>query len=66
MNKLVASCLEGKIYTYDLKTYNKDCGFQYREDKICDSTVWGVKHNPFNRDIFCSYGGDGYVRLMKY
>lgn len=68
MNKLVASTLEGTIQVFDMRTQHVEQGFACLKNKQTKnpSTVWGVKHLPQNRDVFCSLGGDGNLSLYQY
>ena len=66
MNKLVATTLEGKLSVYELRTFHPVKGFSSLSEKRGDSTIWGIKHLPQNRDLFGVMGGDGILRLEKY
>jgi hypothetical protein len=66
MNKLVVTCLEGVFHTFDLKTYHPTKGYSYSTQKSTDSTIWGVRHSPFNRDQFSILNGDGQVSVYSY
>ena len=66
MNKLSATTLEGKVHLFDLRTLNPVSGFAGLSEKVSDSTMWGIRHSPQNRDLFVSLGGDGMLRLHKY
>lgn len=66
MNKLVCTTLEGNCHIFDLRTYHKVKGFSSICEKISDSTVWGIRHSPFNRDLFVSMNGDGVLKLYRY
>lgn len=47
MNKLVASTLEGKFHTFDLRTNHPETGFaMLKEAAFKQGTIWGVKHLP--------------------
>jgi len=67
MNKLVATCLEGRIHMWDLRTFHAEQGFaevSHRVEK--GQTIWGGKFLPQNREIFATLGGSGTVGLYKY
>ncbi len=67
MNKLLATCLEGKIHMFDLRTFHKEQGFaglSHRVEK--GHTIWGGKFLPQNRDVFATMGGSGTITLHKY
>ncbi|XP_055371267.1 dynein axonemal assembly factor 10 [Condylostylus longicornis] len=79
MNKFGVTTLEGGLYVYDLRTFHKEKGFAYVQEKNAGrsvgtngvisgpkSTVWCIKHCPQNRDIFVTGGGTGSVRLWQY
>lgn len=66
MNKLVASTLEGKVHAFDLRTYHIELGYAGVVQSIGNSTNWGVRHLPQNRDIFAVMGGDGTLSIEKY
>lgn len=63
---MVVTGLEGRFHVYDLRTYHPVKGYSAMSKKICDSTIWGARHSPFNRDIFAILGGDGVLSLFKY
>jgi hypothetical protein len=63
---MVVCGLEGRFHVYDLRTYHPTKGYSSMSKKICDSTIWGARHSPFNRDIFSILGGDGVLSLFKY
>jgi len=66
MNKLVATSLESKFHTFDMRTQHLKNGFPSVTEKAHKSTVWGVRHLPQNRDIFVTLGGNGSIALWKY
>ncbi len=66
MNKLVVTTLESKLHVFDLKTLHPELGYTGLSEVAHNSTVWGAKHLPQNRDIFLSLGGNGSVNLYKY
>ena len=66
MNKMVVTTLESKLHVFDLITQHPDLGFAGLSDAAHNSTIWGSKFLPQNRDIFISMGGNGAVNLYKY
>ena len=66
MNKLIASTLEGGCHVYDLRTYHPTDGFASLKTKVGNSTIWGARTLPQNRDIFTTLNGDGILKLYKY
>lgn len=68
MNKLVATTLEGTLQVFDMRTQHVESGFAClkHRNKNNASTVWGSRHLPQNRDIFCSMGGDGNLSIFQY
>ena len=68
MNKLMATTLEGTIQLFDMRTYHVEQGYACLKNRNSNSaaTMWGVKHLPQNRDIFCTMGGDGGLSLYQY
>jgi WD40 repeat protein len=66
MNKLVVTTLESKIHVFDLKTLHPELGYTGLSEVAHNSTIWGAKHLPQNRDIFMSLGGNGAANLYKY
>ena len=66
MNKLHASCLEGQLSVFDMRTYNPKSGFSSLTRNIGKSTVWGCHPSPHDRDIVAVSSGDGSVSLLKY
>lgn len=66
MNKLAVTTLESKIHVFDLRTLHPELGFAGLSEVAHNSTVWGAKFLPQNRDIFMSLGGNGAVNLYKY
>jgi WD40 repeat protein len=66
MNKLACTTLEGNCHLYDLRTFHPIKGFSSMCEKVSDSTIWGVRHSPFNRDLFVTMNGDGKLKLFKY
>jgi WD40 repeat protein len=65
MNKLVATTLESQFHVYDLRTQHPEKGFASLCEKTTQSTIWGVRHLPQNREIFGTVGG-GSLHLWKY
>ena len=66
MNKLVVSTLEGKVHAFDLRTCHIEAGFASVVQSIGNSTIWGIRHLPQNRDLFAVMGGDGTLSIEKY
>lgn len=66
MNKLAATTLESKIHLFDLKTLHPELGFAGLSEVAHNSTIWGARHLPQNRDLFVSLGGNGGMNLYKY
>ena len=68
MNKLVATTLEGTLQVFDMRTYHIENGYTVLKQKQTKntSTLWGARHLPQNRDIFCTLGGDGVLSLYQY
>ena len=66
MNKLAATTLESNVHIFDLKTLHPDLGFTGLSEVAHNSTIWGAKHLPQNRDLFITMGGNGSMNLYKY
>ena len=67
MNKLVATTLEGRIHVFDMRTQHVEEGYSSLKEKLAEqTTVWGVRHLPQNRDLFGIMGGDGKLSLYRY
>jgi hypothetical protein len=66
MNKLVATTLESKIHVFNMKTHHPELGYAGLSELAHNSTIWGAKHCPQNRDIFITLGGNGQLNLYKY
>lgn len=66
MNKMVVTTLESKIHLFDLRTLHPELGFTGMSEVAHNSTIWGSKFLPQNRDIFISMGGNGQANLYKY
>lgn len=66
MNKLIATTLEGNCLIYDLRTQHPEEGFACLSEKVGDSTIWGARVLPQNRDLMVTMNGDGVVKLFKY
>lgn len=66
INKLVATCLEGKLHVFDMRTQHPKLGFESLTQKAHKSTIWGVSHVPQNRDLFITMAGNGSLNLWKY
>jgi len=66
MNKLTVTTLESKMHIFDMKTYHPEKGYAGMTELAHNSTIWGVRHFPQNRDLFTSLGGNGALNLYKY
>ena len=66
MNKLLATCLEGKFHVWDLRTKHAKKGFTGLTHKHDKTTIWGGRFLPQNRDIFMAMGGSGSLSLWQY
>lgn len=66
MNKLAVTTLESKIHVFDTKTFHHELGYAGLSELAHNSTIWGARHLPQNRDIFASLGGNGALNLYKY
>lgn len=66
MNKLSVATLESKFHIFDLKCLHPELGYAALSEACHNSTLWGVKHLPQNRDLFLSLGGNGGMNLYKY
>jgi WD40 repeat protein len=67
MNKLLATCLEGRIHMWDLRTLHSKQGFSGLSHKVeKGQTIWGGKFLPQNREVFLTQGGSGSLGLYKY
>ena len=69
MNKLLATCLEGRVHMWDLRTFNDKkggfAGLSYKVEKG-HQTIWGGAFLPQNREVFATLGGSGSLGLYKY
>ena len=63
INKMIVTTLGSKFYFYDLTNYFQNKKKLYDE---VNTTIWGAKFLPQNRDIFVTLGGDGNLNLYKY
>ena len=68
MNKLSATCLEGRIHMWDLRTKHPKEGYAEWTDRIEKQhhTIWGGRFLRQNREIFVTMGGGGEITLWKY
>lgn len=67
MNKLLATCLEGRIHMWDLRTFHAKKGYSSLSHKVeKGQTIWGGAFLPQNREVFATLGGSGSVGLYKY
>ena len=61
-NKMIVTTLNSKLYLYDLSNLENN-------KKLCNevnTTIWGAKFFPHERDIFVSLGGDGNINFYNY
>ena len=57
MNKLLATCLEGRLHLWDLRTFHSKQGFSglsYTAEK--GQTLWNGHFLPQNREVFVTLG----------
>ena len=70
MNKLAASCLEGKLHVWDLRTKHPKKGYAQWSNAVSGKsgrqTIWAVKFLRQNRDVLATLGGGGAVTLWQY
>lgn len=72
MNKLLATCLEGRMHMWDLRTMHPKDGFAGLAHRVQkghasnSATLWAGKFLPQNREIFATLGGSGGIGLYKY
>ena len=66
INKMIATTFESKLHVFDLISNNPDFEFNSINDANHNSTIWGTKFLPQNKDIFISMDGNGVVNLYKY
>lgn len=67
MNKLLATCLEGRLHMWDLRTFHTKQGFAGLSHKVeKGQTIWGGHFLPQNREVFATLGGSGTLGLYKY
>jgi len=73
MNKLAATCLEGRVHMWDLRTQHDKEGFARADARLKgahsagSATVWRGRHLPQNRDVFMTCAGGGAsLALWKY
>ena len=67
MNKLLATCLEGRLHLWDLRTFHSKQGFSglsYTAAK--GQTLWNGQFLPQNREVFVTLGGSGSLGLYNY
>eukprot|EP00096_Caligus_rogercresseyi_P008605 TRINITY_DN2775_c0_g1_i2.p1 TRINITY_DN2775_c0_g1~~TRINITY_DN2775_c0_g1_i2.p1 ORF type:complete len:163 (+),score=49.10 TRINITY_DN2775_c0_g1_i2:134-622(+) len=68
-NKLVATCLQGKMHAFNLRTLHPKKGYAETSERFSGSkstTLWGVRHLPQNRDLFGVLSGSGSLGLYAY
>jgi len=67
---LTATCLEGRIHIWDLRTFHAKEGFARTDARLASSssaTVWRGCHLPQNRDVLMTVaGGSDSLVLWKY
>ena len=68
MNKLSATCLEGRIHMWDLRTKHPKEGYAEWTDRVEKDhhTIWGGRFLRQNREIFVTMGGAGSITIWKY
>lgn len=66
MNKLHASCIEGQLSVFEMRTFNPKSGYARLAHSMGKSTVWSCLASPHNRDVVAVSRGDGSVKLLKY
>jgi len=68
MNKMLATCLEGRFHVWDMRTRHEKKGYAGLDSKLEHSTatIWKGRHLPQNRDVFALAGGSGEVSLWQY
>jgi len=65
-NKLLCTTLESSFAVFDMRTFNKNEGYASMINNKHPSTIWVGAHSPHNRDVWCTCGGNGEVRLWEY
>ena len=67
-NKLSATCLEGRVHIWDLRTHHPKEGYAEWTDRVekAHHTIWGGRFLRQNREIFVTMGGGGEITLWKY
>ena len=68
MNKLAATCLEGRVHMWDLRTRHPKEGYAEWSEKIekQNHTIWGGRFLRQNRELLVTMGGGGAITLWKY
>ena len=68
MNKLSATCLEGRVHMWDVRTHHPKEGYAEWTDRIekRHHTIWGGRFLRQNREVFVTMGGGGEITLWKY
>jgi WD40 repeat protein len=66
MNKLLATCMEGRTSVWDLRTLHEKHGFAGVSLTHEKATIWSGRHLPQNRDVFMTSSGSGSVALWRY
>lgn len=68
LNKMAATTLDSKIYLFDLKNLEKNNYLRCNKliGEVNNTTIWGIKFLPQNRNIFISMDGNGSLNIYKY
>eukprot|EP01079_Euglenida_sp_SAG-EU17-18_P009957 gene9957-1795_t len=64
-NKLLASNLDGSVFVYDMRTKHETLGYAKAEAKPHNGTIWAVRSEPHNREVFMTMGA-GELALHRY
>ncbi|CAL6071912.1 G-beta repeat-containing protein [Hexamita inflata] len=65
LNKLTVGTLEGHTYCFDLVNGFEKASIVDQKFFGDSSTIWQVRHSPFNRDVFAVTGGSK-IGIAKY
>ena len=74
LNKMIVTTLSSKVYLFDVNydnysNINVDSKYNFKYKRLYDdvnTTVWGTKFLPQNRNIFATLGGNGFLNLYYY
>ncbi len=66
MNKLLATCLEGRMHLWNMRTFNAKKGYAQLNEQHENATIWKGCHLPQNRDVFMTTAGSGSLALWTY